>query len=165
MRFERSRWRGGGGENVSQYLQPRFPVVYVYAPPPPSPRPPTLRHRLVDLESDLELDLELDDDDDDNDNDDGGDGGGEDQEDDEVFEMGDALAEAGKVTPDSSGDGVSGTALLADDASPAVYLDPLVRRKVFRAKLLEQAVAEGDDGCVTTLRRLLSAADKGTHGR
>ena len=69
------------------------------------------------------------------------------------------------MTPGSGGDGVSGTALLGDETPPMDSQDPLLRKKLFREKLLKQAVAAGDDGCILTLRRLLSAADKNTLGR
>ena len=86
-------------------------------------------------------------------------------EDDGLFEMSGALAEAGEALPGPSGVVASGSALVACDAPPVDNEDPVQRRKNFRSQLLEQAVAEGDDGMVTALRRLLSAADKDTQGR
>ena len=116
----------------------------------------------------------------DNDGDDGHDGGGsdgggddeqdtecegDDLEDDGPQEEGDGIDNEGEVTPGSGGDEVSGTALLGDETPPMDSQDPLLRKKSFRARLLDQAVAEGDDGCILTLRRLLSAVDKNTLGR
>ena len=117
------------------------------------------------------------DDDDDDDGHDGGgsDGGGDDEldfecagddlEGDGPHEGGDAIVNAGEVTPSSGGDGVSAIALLGDETPPIDSQDPLLRRRLFRETLLNQAVAAGDDGLVLTLRRLLSAADKNTLGR
>jgi len=121
-----------------------------------------------------------DDDGDDDDDDDGHDGGGsdgggddeldfecagDDLEGDGPHEGGDATDNAGEVTPSSGGDGVSAIALLGDETPPIDSQDPLLRKKLFREKLLNQAVAAGDDGCILTLRRLLPAADKNTLGR
>jgi hypothetical protein len=132
-----------------------------------------------DQDDDYQDDVDGDDDDDDNDSDGGSDGYAEADaeekalfeseddgpEDDDLFEMGDALAEAGEALSGSSGDVASGTALVACDAPPVDNVDPLLSLKLFRSKLLDQAVAQGDDATVTVMRRLLSAADKDTQGR
>ena len=115
-----------------------------------------------------------------NDDDDGHDGGdsdgggddeleteseGDDLEDDGTQEEGDGIDNEGEVTPGSGGDVASGPALLGDQTPPMETQDPLLRRKSFRARLLDQAVAEGDDGSIRMLRRLLSSVDKNTRGR